>query len=277
MRKVLGCVVLVVALSCGAFGEFVADGDLSEWGVTPGTDWHNDLSAAEWLEPEVGPDGYVGPGWGGQQFNVEAVYATADCRYLYYAIVTGFPGQDTCASGNKHKAGDILFDIEPLYNPSDDDTPTGAIEFAVETTTHDSNHTHGGKAGQNQGAGSFYSNVTPGLATEKWDGVYYPVEIKRTGSEKLAQGTLVGQTDFAYNDDFYGSDHYVIEGIIPLSYFGDIGGQSGTMLWTMTCANDYGFVEGEFPICELPEPGTLFMLGSGSIFGLGYYLRRRMS
>jgi len=107
MKKVLGCVVLVVGLSCGTFGDFVADGDLSEWGVTPATDWTNDVGAVEWIEPEVGSHGYVGPGVGGQQFNVEAAYATADCQYLYYAIVTGFPIQDTCYNG-KHKAGDGL-------------------------------------------------------------------------------------------------------------------------------------------------------------------------
>jgi len=55
-----------------------------------------------------------------------------------------------------------------------------------------------------------------------------------------------------------------------------VGGESGMLWWTMTCANDYGYVEGQFPLCDIPEPGTMFLLGSGCIFGFGYFLRRRM-
>ena len=275
MTKVLGCVTLVLGLSCMAFGDFVADGNLSEWGVTPGSDWQNDVGAKQWLETWVGDRGYVGPGYGGQEFNVEAMYATADCTNLYYAIVTGFPDVGACSDG-KHYPGDILIDLAPAYVLARDEDPTGPMEFAIETTTYDSAHSHGGKAGNNQGAGSLYSDVTVSLASLEWDHVYYPVEIKRTGYSRNASATLIGQTDFAYNDDTYGSDHYVIEGIIPLLYFGDPGVTTVGMSWTMTCANDIGSLEGEFPMCEIPEPGTLLLVGSGCLFGIGCYLRRRM-
>ena len=91
MKKVLGTIGLVLVFSSVSLADFAADGGLADWGVTPGSDWHNDVGANEWIEPEIGPNGYVGPGYGGQTYNVEAVYARADCTYLYYAIVTGFP------------------------------------------------------------------------------------------------------------------------------------------------------------------------------------------
>ena len=76
------------------------------------------------------------------------------------------------------------------------------MEFAVETTTYDSNHPHGGKS--EPGRRLVLSNVGVALATDKWDDVYYPVEILRGGSQKLADGTFVGQTSFTYNDTSYG-------------------------------------------------------------------------
>jgi len=276
MTKVLGCVVLVLGFSCVAFGDFVADGDLSEWGVTPGSDWQNDVGAAQWLETWVGYGGYVGPGYGGQKFNVEAMYATTDCSYLYYAIVTGFADTASHDKDETYHPGDIFFDFDPAYVPSGSDNPTGTMEYAVETTTYDHEHKKGGMAGENEGAGSFYSNVTVTLADEKWNHVYYPVGFKRIGDKKNAVATLVGQTDFAYNDDYYGSDHYVIEGIIPLSYFGGLTATSWTMSWTMTCANDIGSLEDEPPMCEVPEPGSLLLVGTACLFGIGCYLRRRM-
>ena len=99
MSKVLGCAGLVLAFACGASADIMVNGNLSDWGVTPGSQWHNSIGAFEWIEPQVGNDGYVGPGYGGQRFNVEAMYAHADSNYLYYAIVTGFPEAGTTYNG----------------------------------------------------------------------------------------------------------------------------------------------------------------------------------
>jgi hypothetical protein len=276
MTKVFGCAGLVLLLASGAFADIIANGNLSDWGVTPGSQWNNTIGAMQWIEPSVGSDGYVGPGYGGQTFNVEAMYAFADGTNFYYAIVTGFPEAGTIYNGTKYYPGDVLFDLLPAYVPSGSTTPTGRMEFAVETTTYDANHAHGGKAQDNQGAGSLYSEVGLGLAIDKWDNVYYPVEIARNNSNQNADGTLVGQTTFTYNDIFYGADHYVIEGIIPLSFFGNPETNSNTLCWTMTCGNDLGILPDDLGEHETPEPGTLLLVGSAFLMGAGCWLRRRM-
>lgn len=253
------------------------DGNLSDWGVTPGSQWNNTVGARQWTEPAVGSDGYVGPGYGGQPFNVEAAYVRTDGTYFYYAVVTGFANTGETNSGYKYYPGDIFIDFQPSYVLSNSTYPTGTMDFAIETTSYDTtNFLHGGKVSQGQGAGSFYSNVTINLAADEWDGVYYPVEIRRSGVQQLAVGTLVGMTDFAYNDDFYGSDHYVMEGRIPLAYFGNVAGSSGYIWWTMQCANDYGQLGFSIPVGNVPEPGTLALAGTGFLFGLGFWARRRM-
>ena len=275
-KAILGGLVLAVVVSTGAFAGSI-DGSLSDWGVTPGANWNNTVGASQWLETGVGSNGYVGPGWGGQPFNVEALYLQIDATYLHYAIVTGFPETGTTNDGTKYYPGDIFFDFQPFYVPSGSTTPTGVMNFAIETTSYDTgNHTHGGKTSEGQGAGSFYSDVTPTLAGATLDDVFYPVEIKRSGTSQLAAGTLVGATDFVYNDTYYGSDHWVMEGQVPLSYFGDLPGEGGYLWWTMTCSNDIGRLSMDIPMGQIPEPGTILLTGSGLLLGVGYLLRRRM-
>jgi len=96
--------------------------------------------------------------------------------------------------------------------------------------------------------------------------------------EFIADGALIGLTEFTCNNTSYGSNHDVIEGPVPLAWFGDMGIDGARMWWTMTCANDIGRVELDAPTAQLevPESGTLMPLGSGLLFGLGGRLRRRM-
>jgi len=98
MKKLKG--LLLLFLFCGscqaAFG-FGLDGSLAEWGVTPGawgpgSDWVP-LPGIHYAVEDYQPgtaDGFVDPGFGGQTFDVEAMYATRDSENLYFAVVTGF-------------------------------------------------------------------------------------------------------------------------------------------------------------------------------------------
>jgi hypothetical protein len=267
----------VLLFAGGAFADIIVNGDLSDWGVTPGVNWQNSVGAQQWSAPNVvGPNGYVGPGYGGQTFNVQETYVKTDANSLYYAIVTGFPDAGTTYNGTTYYPGDIFFDLSPYYTPSASTTPTGRMDFAVETTTYDSQHPLGGMSSQNQGAGSFYSNVGIDLVSNQWNGVYYPKGIDRTGLNELADGTLVGQTSFAYNDTYYGTNYYVMEGQIPLAFFGNAAGSPFYMDWTMSCGNDIGQLGCSMPLGKVPEPGTLLLFGSGALGVFGWIRRQRI-
>lgn len=281
MNRVLIGMFLVLTLAAGGLSAGVVitvDGGVSDWGVTPGTDWTpDDASICYWTEPAVGSDGYVGPGYGGQTFNVEALYAVESNDRLYFAVVTGFPPNGASgwngSANEQFYPGDILIDFEPYYAPGSSATaPTDTIDFAIETTTYGAGYEHGGVGAE--GAGALFSNVTPGLSRIRWNSVYDAVEIGRN-ADHSAQGTLVGAAaEFIYSN--YGSGHWVLEGSIPSDVFADFRGQDARITWTMTCANDFGQVQCGLPLHEetpgVPEPtSALLLLGS---VGLGL-LRRR--
>jgi len=80
--------------------------------------WAPDNAGASfWLEDSItsknGHFGYVGPGWGGQKFDVEAAYLGAHDDTLSLAFVTGFDaaGQRTSKYGAWNKPGDAFFDF----------------------------------------------------------------------------------------------------------------------------------------------------------------------
>ena len=264
--------LLAVSVACADI-SITVDGSLTDWGVTPGSDYTPLSGVNSWIEPGIGSNGYVGPGYGGQDFNVEAMYSTVADGKLNFAVITGFSPEGQYANGHKYYPGDILIDFEPHYVPSGSTTPTGTINYAIETTTYSSTRRHGGEGAQ--GAGALFSNVTPGLARIEWDGVYYPYEIKREGSDHHALGTLESTpTDFIYAH--WGGDHYVIEGAVSADVFfgpGTVGGLNGVISWTMSCANDIGFVSQTLqPQNVIPEPASLLLL-VGSVAGA--LIRRR--
>jgi len=89
-------VLVVLSMVCGlAWANIVIDGDLSDWGVaTPtmqdGNDWTPNPEIEWWMsEDEVGSGGRVWPGWGGQDFDVEAIYAYLEGNTFYVAVATG--------------------------------------------------------------------------------------------------------------------------------------------------------------------------------------------
>src|SRR5690606_36244559 len=100
------CTVMLVLFGAGmvlapAAGAITVDGSLSDWGVTipvvanaPSAAWTSSIGAfAE-------EDGEVSPGIGGQNYDVEAMYAVVSGDTLFFALVTGFD--------QGGEAGDIL-------------------------------------------------------------------------------------------------------------------------------------------------------------------------
>lgn len=226
-----------------ADASITVDGLMNDWGVLPGaygsSDWtpsHGIYSAVEDQSPSVD---FLNPGYGGQKFDVEAIYFTRDTTYAYFSIVTGFPLEGRFYQGDWYTPGDVAFDFG-----SD-----GSYEFGLETT------------GTNQG--KIYLNPV-------WLDPHFVV----CGPFAMSQGDLVGESIFAYDKTTYVSNtHFVFEFGIPVNYFGAFWSSGEyipdlTIHWTMSCGNDCLNLQLNAVPHVIPEPATpiLFLVGLAYLF-----------
>lgn len=247
-------VVLMGLSSHSAFG-YLIDGYLDDWGVTPGL-----LGSSDW-EPNPGvyytvqdytdsPDfnTYLGPGYGGQTFEAEAMYMGFDNNNLYYAIVTGFPTY----GADGYLPGDIAFN----FRNEGYKYGIGVPEFPSFIPP----------AHQPQ-AGGLY-NVAPWNWDWNWWDSTIPTKINWVdgiNTYLITSGSLV------YNNLYYSTyDHWVIEGSIPISGFSSDWGKPFIASWTQTCGNH--IIVDPAPI---PEPTSLLLLGTGLLGFAGFKKFRR--
>jgi len=218
-----------------AQAAIVVDGYLDvDWGVTPGafgsSDWTANNGAIGIVEDQN--TDYLNPGWGGQKFDVEAIYWKRESGNIYAAIVTGHP-----SSGyNYLYPGDIFFNFG-----------TG-MQYGLETT------------GAN--AGKLYKNPS-------WNhNPYWGAQSDPTTMQD-GTGTEKGLTSFVYLNTYPGagySDHWVMEMMIPESYFGTDWMNGGIVHWTETCGNDaldLNVPPTDDPPSTTPEPASIALLGLG--------------
>ncbi|MFW6163997.1 MAG: hypothetical protein ACODAJ_14620 [Planctomycetota bacterium] len=260
---VLAAAVMGLVASQASGLTVTVDGSPSDWGITLGpggsSSWEP-LAGVQgtWggAEDYTGGDsGFVSPGWGGQGYDAEAVYFTHDVTTAYFAVVTGFPpsGRDG------HEPGDIALDI------GSDST----WDFGIETT-----------GGDGHARGGLYATDN-----DDWKspllGVSKPWELTSSAADLVAGPP---ETELAYLNTAYGSEHYFIEAAIPLIDLPlhDEGCTDIGIHWTMSCGNDAVNAQVVYcpptystPSSVVPEPASCTLLGGGLLVLIVSRVRRR--
>ena len=267
MKKTLMQIMIAAGMLTSAGAQAIAitvDGNLADWGL------HQNGNANDWtpntsvvpsanqfvVDDQTGGRGvYLTPGYGGQDYDAEALYVSKDSNYLYLALITGL-SPNTPNTGGNYGPGDFAIDFGQ----------NGSFEFGIQTTGTD--------------AGKVYK-------VSAWDYGLWDVNNHYINTSHLAAnpahptsirtGTLVGEGLLSYKNEYFtnmgintGDKHYVIEAAIPLSAFDGYSGKFDVH-WTMNCANDSISAD---PDLTIPEPGTLALLPLG-LLGLAALRRRK--
>lgn len=238
---------------------YVVDGDVSDWGINLNEATYDGYlntvtpasPSAEYIrEDSVGSGGYVEPGYGGQAFDIEAMYFDSDSVYGYLAIITGFP----LAGAQSFGPGDLGIDVSSATaSVIGDSSQTTVYEFGIDLDNS-----------------KLYSVLT-------WQGVYYdsnPSPDYASTSDPWIIHTTTGEANgvnFVYSNNAINS-HYVYEFSFLLSDLGIAYGDAINFHWTMECGNDY--LDLPATVNHAPEPTSMLLLGTGLI-GISAVSRRK--
>lgn len=271
--SVKALVVCAVALAPLA-GAITVDGSLSDWGVTippqvnaPGA-WGS--TVGQYAEE----DGQIGPGGGGQNFDIEAMYAVIQGNTLYFAMATGFDQGGEVGDGvflPHYDGGDIFFNFG------------GASGYNVAVRITEASV--GGDGPTNStGIGNIYvGDFSPsGNSYLNTVDSYVPQNQAQTNPWRVDDSAvgglgvqLVGNTPIAYFNGV-APDHNVYEFALNLQDLGfnplAVASQGFSVHWTMECGNDVMDWSVPGQIIVVPEPASMTLLGLGLA---GILLRRR--
>lgn len=226
-----------VSLSVGATGAF-------------DNSWAPISATADYLVDDNFSLHFMRAPYGGELFDIEAIYFDDDADNAYLAVVGSFPvpmGAEFL--GTTVAAGDLGIDLG-----------YGARDLGVDI----------------DGATGLVEDTDPGDWFQSSN--FFVAEV---GPTNCAGGVALGYAsldfyDYGLVERGYGT--YVFEVTIDRDLLGSpTAGDYIGFDWTMGCRNDVIHLDGDFDndTPPVPEPGTLLLLGSGILGAAGFVRRRR--
>lgn len=271
-RKLLTLVLLGSSLSAPALAGIVVDGDIDDW-LTPGgkATWTvNNPGINRAVEDQTGTGAfYLSPGWGGQAYDAEALFATIIGDKLFIALATGHnPTITTNAGANVFGAGDFAIDFG--RNKS--------FEMGINTdrASGHASDTFGVVGGVYKVSEWYYGLWnTAGAHQPSNPDLSHPTSIKAGSLSGLATYAVSGAPKTGYGTNLADS-HYFYEMSVDLSLL-RAGGWDGfspfDIHWTQNCANDAISVD---PANYVPEPGSMALLTAG-LLGIAGIRRKKLA
>jgi len=268
-----------IAVTLPATAAIVVDGSLNDWNVTvtdndgsnftsPNTTYG--LAGLPFKEDQsdtAGNGGFVGPEYGGQNYDAEFMAAARNGNTLYLTIVSG---QRPDNGLQLYSPGDIRIVVNgtTTYGIEVGGGAGGGAGTAQTTGTQGSFYNLNGSGYTNsesatpaaQTVGSIWKNVT---WTTDPEGLNVPVQFTINGGS-----TEVGTADYVFTRNTVTTQHSIIELSFDISDL--LGPTSGGVLdfyWGPSCANDQATTEVLVPERDIktPEPASLSII----LFGLG--------